>query len=88
MAGERLRKTWSRIIRASHPRFKGDDAREWFIGIGEGKYLGEGLPHTAMRREQTTVDIAEAVLFLALASEPAANITGQTLNIDGGMVKD
>ena len=39
-----------------------------------------------MRREQTTGDIAEAVLFLA--SDAAANITGQTLNIDGGMVKD
>jgi len=28
----------------------------------------------------------EAVLFLA--SYAAANITGQTLNLDGGMVKD
>ena len=69
-----------------HPRFKGEDPREWFLGIGEGKYIGEGLPQTAMRREQTTVDIAEAVLFLA--SNASANITGQTLNIDGGMVKD
>jgi len=39
-----------------------------------------------MRREQTTADIAEAVLFLA--SDAAASITGQTLNVDGGMVKD
>jgi NAD(P)-dependent dehydrogenase (short-subunit alcohol dehydrogenase family) len=70
----------------NHPRFKGEDPREWFVGIGEGKYVGEGLPQTAMRREQTTVDIAEAVLFLA--SEAAANITGQTLNVDGGMAKD
>ncbi|MBP19487.1 MAG: SDR family NAD(P)-dependent oxidoreductase [Pseudomonadales bacterium] len=68
------------------PRFKGEDAREWFIGIGEGRYVGDGIPQTAMRREQTTGDIAEAVLFLA--SEAAANITGQTLNVDGGMVKD
>ena len=70
----------------NHPRFKGEDAREWFIGVGEGKYVGEGLPQTPMRREQTTGDIAEAVLFLA--SDAAANITGQTLNVDGGMVKD
>ena len=69
-----------------HPRFKGQDAREWFLGIGEGKYAGEGMPQTAMRREQTTADIAEAVLFLA--SDAAANITGQTMNVDGGMVKD
>ena len=70
----------------NHPRFKGEDAREWFIGVGDGKYVGEGLPQTPMRREQTTSDIAEAVLFLA--SDAAANITGQTLNVDGGMVKD
>jgi NAD(P)-dependent dehydrogenase (short-subunit alcohol dehydrogenase family) len=70
----------------NHPRYRGEDAREWFVGVGEGRYLGEGLPHTPMRREQTTADIAEAVLFLA--SDAAANITGQTLNVDGGMVKD
>ena len=70
----------------NHPRFKGEDPREWFVGIGEGKYVGEGLPQTAMRREQTTGDIGEAVLFLV--SEAAANITGQTLNVDGGMAKD
>jgi NAD(P)-dependent dehydrogenase (short-subunit alcohol dehydrogenase family) len=70
----------------NHPKFKGEDPREWFLGIGQGKYLGEGLPLTPMRREQTTADIAEAVLFLA--SDAAANITGQSLNIDGGMVKD
>jgi NAD(P)-dependent dehydrogenase (short-subunit alcohol dehydrogenase family) len=80
---------WREISEAmvkNHPQFKGEDAREWFVGIGQGKYVGEGLPLTPMRREQTTEDIAEAVLFLA--SDAAANITGQTLNIDGGMVKD
>jgi len=54
--------------------------------VGEGRYLDEGIPHTAMRREQTTADIAEAVVFLA--SEAAANLTGQTLNVDGGMAKN
>ena len=70
----------------NHPRFKGEDPREWFLGVGKGRYLDEGIPHTAMRREQTTTDIAEAVVFLA--SQAAANITGQTLNVDGGMAKD
>ena len=70
----------------NHPRFKGEDPREWFLGVGEGRFLDEGIPHTAMRREQTTTDIAEAVIFLA--SEASRNITGQTLNVDGGMAKD
>jgi NAD(P)-dependent dehydrogenase (short-subunit alcohol dehydrogenase family) len=70
----------------NHPRFKGEDPREWFLGISEGRHLGEGLPHTPMRREQTVGDLAEAVLFLV--SDAAASITGQTLNVDGGMVKD
>ena len=80
---------WREISQAmveNHPSFKGEDPREWFIGVGEGRYADQGLPQTAMRREQTTGDIAEAVLFLA--SEAAANITGQTLNVDGGMAKD
>ncbi len=60
---------WREISKAmvkSHPRFKGEDAREWFLGVGEG------LPQTLMRREHTPVDIAEALLFLA--SDAAANI--------------
>ena len=69
-----------------HPSYKGEDPREWFLGVSGGRYAEGGLPQTPMRREQTTEDIAEAVLFLA--SEASANITGQTLNVDGGMVKD
>ena len=80
---------WREISEAmvtNHPQFKGEDPREWFKGVGEGRYAGEGMPQTAMRREQTTADVAEAVLFLT--SDAAANITGQSLNVDGGMVKD
>jgi meso-butanediol dehydrogenase/(S,S)-butanediol dehydrogenase/diacetyl reductase len=39
---------------------------------------------TAMRREQTPEDIGHAVVFLA--SDEARNITGQSLNVDGGQV--
>jgi 3-oxoacyl-[acyl-carrier protein] reductase len=35
-------------------------------------------------RKGTPEDVAEAVAFLA--SDPAAYITGQVLNVDGGMV--
>ena len=76
----------SEAMVANHPDYKGEDPREWFLGVGQGRYVGEGLPQTPLRREQTTADIAEAVLFLT--SDAAANITGQTLNVDGGMAKD
>ena len=76
----------SEAMVANHPDYKGEDPREWFLGVGQGRYAGEGLPQTPLRREQTTADIAEAALFLT--SDAAANITGQTLNVDGGMAKD
>jgi NAD(P)-dependent dehydrogenase (short-subunit alcohol dehydrogenase family) len=76
----------SEAMVANHPTYKGEDPRQWFLGVAEGRYAGEGIPQTPLRREQTTADIAEAVLFLA--SDAAANITGQTLNVDGGMAKD
>jgi NAD(P)-dependent dehydrogenase (short-subunit alcohol dehydrogenase family) len=37
-----------------------------------------------LRRANTPEDIAEAIVFLA--SPAARNITGQTLNVDGGLV--
>ena len=66
------------------PEFKGMDLREWFIGIAQGKYPHIFLP-TPLRREQTVEDIAHAVVFLV--SDDSMNITGQTLNVDGGMIK-
>ena len=41
---------------------------------------------TPMGREQTPEDIGRLVVFLA--SEDARNITGQTINVDGGQVMD
>ena len=66
------------------PEFKGQDAREWFVGIAHGKYP-DMYRSTPLRREQTVEDIARAVAFLV--SDAAMNITGQTLNVDGGMIK-
>ena len=70
----------------NHPKYKGQDPREWFLGIFEGKYLAEGTPRTPLMREQTTEDIARTVIFLV--SDDARNITGQAINVDGGMVKN
>jgi meso-butanediol dehydrogenase/(S,S)-butanediol dehydrogenase/diacetyl reductase len=66
------------------PPFKGQDPREWFEGIARGDYP-EIFDRTPLRREQTVEDIADAVVFLA--SDAARNITGQSLMVDGGMVK-
>jgi meso-butanediol dehydrogenase/(S,S)-butanediol dehydrogenase/diacetyl reductase len=50
--------------------------REYF-----DKYVVAGVP---LGREQTPEDIGRAVVFLS--SEDARNITGQYINVDGGMV--
>ena len=69
------------------PQFKGMDPREWFVGMMEGKYPELGaVSFTPLRREQTAEDIGRAVVFLV--SEDAKNITGQALNVDGGMIKN
>jgi len=67
------------------PKYKGMDPREWFVAMMEGKYPELAL-FTPLRREQTPEDIGRAVAFLV--SEDARNITGQTLNVDGGLVKN
>lgn len=66
------------------PQFAGMDARTWFEGIPRGDYP-EIFDRTPLRREQTVEDIGNAVVFLV--SDGAMNITGQSLMVDGGMVK-
>jgi NAD(P)-dependent dehydrogenase (short-subunit alcohol dehydrogenase family) len=59
------------------PEAKGMTARQFFE---------KWVTRVPLRREQTEEDIGRAVVFFA--SEDAKNITGQSLNIDGGMVMD
>jgi len=66
------------------PEFRGMDPRAWFEGIFRGDYP-DIFDRTPMGREQTVEDIGKAVVFLV--SEDAMNITGQSLMVDGGMVK-
>jgi len=64
-----------RRLQAS-PEAAGMSAREYF-----DKYVVSRVP---LGREQTPEDIGRAVVFLT--SEDARNITGQSINVDGGMV--
>jgi len=66
------------------PEFKGMDPREWFEGIFDDSYPTI-FDRTPLRREQTVEDMGNAVCFLV--SDDSMNITGQTLVVDGGMVK-
>ena len=59
----------------STPETKGMTPREYF-----DKYI---VPMVPLKREQTPEDIGNAVVFLV--SEDARNITGQSINVDGGM---
>jgi len=80
--------TWERSATRmveTRPEYKGLDPKEWFVGLNEGKYP-ELAPATPLRREQTAEDIERAVVFLV--SEEGKNITGQTLNVDGGRHKN
>ncbi len=58
------------------PGAEGMTPREYF-----DKYI---TPMVPLGREQTAEDIGRAVVFLV--SEDARNITGQSINVDGGMV--
>ncbi len=68
----------------SIPAYQNMEPREWFEGIFRDDYP-DVFYHTPLQREQTVEDIANAVRFLA--SDDAINITGQTLIVDGGMIK-
>lgn len=67
------------------PEFQHQNAREWFVGIAHGKYP-DMFCSTPLGREQTVEDIGRAVVYFV--SDDGINITGQTLNVDGGMVKN
>jgi len=76
--------TWKRSAQRmvdTRPEYKGMDPKLWFDALNEGKFL-DLAPPTPLGREQTVEDIAETVLFLV--SEEARNISGQTVNVDGG----
>ena len=66
----------AKIRMRTNPQLKeAKDPREVFLRLTRGVPLG---------REQTPQDIGRAVVFFA--SEDARNITGQSLNVDGGTV--
>lgn len=80
--------TWERGARRmveTRPEYKGLDPLEWFDGLNKGKYP-ELATTTPLMREQTVEDIGQAVVFLV--SEDGRNVTGQTLNVDGGRHKN
>ena len=60
------------------PTYAGKSAREVF-----DLFIANSTP---MQREQTPEDIGNMVAFLA--SDEARNVTGQTINVSGGMVLD
>ena len=69
---------WERgaaVFSQLRPETQGMTPREFFE-----KVL---VPQVPLGREQTAEDIGRAVVFFA--SDDAKNITGQTLNVDGGM---
>jgi NAD(P)-dependent dehydrogenase (short-subunit alcohol dehydrogenase family) len=66
----------AQFIADTNPAFKGMTARQVF-----DKRVADVIP---MKREQTPEDIGWAAVFLA--SDQARNITGQSLNVDGGSV--
>jgi NAD(P)-dependent dehydrogenase (short-subunit alcohol dehydrogenase family) len=67
------------------PEFQGQDVRKWFAGIARGEYP-DMFCSTPLRREQMVEDIGRAVVYFV--SDDGMNITGQSLNVDGGMYKN
>jgi meso-butanediol dehydrogenase / (S,S)-butanediol dehydrogenase / diacetyl reductase len=72
---------WTDMWRSLEAMFSGDDTPE----VVERRQLFERYLETncPLRREQTPEDIGNAVAFLV--SDAAKNITGQSLNVDGGI---
>jgi meso-butanediol dehydrogenase/(S,S)-butanediol dehydrogenase/diacetyl reductase len=67
-------------------RFRGYNDREWGKLLGSyapGELMQEWVDGIPLKRVGTPEDIAAAVTFLA--SKDADYITGQTLNVDGGL---
>lgn len=74
----------ARAAVAMIPAFKGQDPEQWFEGVCRGDYP-EYFDATPLGRPQTVEDIGNAAVFLA--SDNAMNMTGQSLMVDGGMIK-
>ncbi len=68
--------TGAKVLSRSYPPFKGMSPDDVFSAVVQNM-----IP---MRRPQTAEDIGNIVVFLA--SEEAKEITGQTINVDGGAV--
>jgi len=73
-----LWETYATLLSRVNPELKDMPPRELFL-----KTQVAGVP---LGREQTVEDIGRAVVFFA--SEDAANITGQSLMVNGGQVMD
>ena len=69
---EKIAAQFTRLL----PEAKGMTPREYFDKFN--------VPRVPLKRGQTVEDIGYAVVFLV--SEDARNITGQSLNVDGGMI--